>query len=710
MKKLFLFMITAWISLAVIAQPTVQVASTTIKHFLNTEKLQMLDGNLSVPIKKAPKLTDDTPICNVTFRCEWEQGQYFPMGISIFNHDSYTLNNDLMYGMQTSTTVTLPADTYECMMIFRDNTFTKYYVHILEQVEIANDTTLVFSTEPITHRIKFRPRSLEGEVWDLNAYDYLPDDNGNWQQVISKQGNCRALVSTTEVILKDYGYVAGLSTAGDQDPSGVSIWSVADIYTNELSDRYYYIQSDIATDFDDQVFVTKMIMPSGTENDSISNDPSNYILYQDEFKLTENADFTDTYYGGYQTFEFLDGEPFTGWIAETVDIHAEKNQSAVFYIDAPLSADNDEIRYDIALSATHFNHELNEATGMRYALPMAGNPIVMKNGEPEYIHINYDNYSDPLAEGQTVLPELQGLVPFNYTPYQKTDVFGNTTPINVFYMKDYQMAGLYFNWGMEYFGRMGERRKSDWKDLQMDVIYNGESVALADYGEFVQFASDISNNVLPAAALDFTVTAASSMVDEIPSKNITHVVTDFNNSDYIVPTLRAMQFRNSDNMVTDRFITADEGKLMFTAVDYSFPWNDGKNIYETKLQPVNAQVEYAPMGSEEWTPLEINRNDEWSSANFGYFYEASLAQVTKNSPNGWFDLKVTLTDEAGNLQEQTISPAFKINTMSGIGQVKNGERVAVAYYTVDGIRHNNAQQGVNIVRYSDGSTSKVIVP
>ena len=115
------------------------------------------------------------------------------------------------------------------------------------------------------------------------------------------------------------------------------------------------------------------------------------------------------------------------------------------------------------------------------------------------------------------------------------------------------------------------------------------------------------------------------------------------------------------------------------------------------------------MGTDEWNALEVSCNDEWSSANFGYFYEASMGQVTEHSPNGWYDLKVTLTDEAGNLQEQTISPAFKINTLSGIGKMKSGDCIPVAYYTVDGIRHNQPQQGVNIVKMSNGTSVKFIV-
>ena len=351
---------------------------------------------------------------------------------------------------------------------------------------------------------------------------------------------------------------------------------------------------------------------------------------------------------------------------------------------------------------------------MEYALPIIANPMVMKDGEPCYVHVNIDAYTFETnytsTDGLPTLDNFPGLEPLTYTAAQKTDIFGNSAPINVFFMKNYETTPNYFDWEMEYFGRLGEQRREDWKYVQMDMTYNGQPVTFADYGEFQRFsASQLYPGTLPAGPIDFTATTTIGTVDDLPSKNVTHVMSDLTNADYIFPTLRTLQFRNSEGQVTDRFNTADEGKMMFTAVDYAFPINVEQGTFATLLKPVDAQVEYAPMGSEEWCTLEVNRNDEWSSTNFGYYFEASMGQVTEHSANGWYDLKVTLTDEAGNLQEQTISPAFKVNTLSGIGQVKTGEPMPVAYYTLDGIAHNQPQQGVNIVKMSDGTSAKVVV-
>ena len=713
MKKITLVIAALGVALATLAQPvSPTVTSDRMKPVYNQEKMQLLKGNVMLPVNKIPQARADEPTYNVTFKCSWEQGVHYPSSVVVLN-ENLTRNLSMNYGQLSEVTTQLPAGTYECFAQLMDNTFSKMLIDFKEQVEINSDTTIEFSTSNITHRIKFRPVNPQGEVWTPNEINYEADENGNYQPVVTKPGNCETIGLQANIILKGYGNVTGKYVSADGVFQGQDFWAKNDLYISDLSDRYAITNSVLALT-GDEVYISKMVLPNGTSNDTLSNDPTDYIPYSETFKVVENEDFTDTNYGGYLIYDYYNGMSLSGWVGETVGIPTELGHSAKFFIDAPASDPTDDVRYDIVVAPTAFNHEENVATGMRYALPIIANPIVMKDGEPYYVHVNIDSYASETNFASTddlpTLDKFPGLDALTYTVAEKTDIFGNSTPINVFYMKNYETEPNYFDWSMGYFGRMGELRREDWKYVQMDMTYNGQPVTFADYGEFQLFsASQLYPGTLPIGPIDFTATTAIGTVDDMPSMNVTHVMSDMNNPDYIFPTLRALQFRNSEGQVTDRFNTADEGKMMFTAVDYAFPINVEQGTFATLLQPVNAQVEYAPMGSEEWIPLEINRNDEWSSTNFGYFYEATLAQVTEHSPNGWFDLKVTLTDEAGNLQEQTISPAFKINTMSGIGQVKSGERVPVAYYTVDGICHNVAQQGVNIVRYSDGSTSKVIV-
>ena len=46
---------------------------------------------------------------------------------------------------------------------------------------------------------------------------------------------------------------------------------------------------------------------------------------------------------------------------------------------------------------------------------------------------------------------------------------------------------------------------------------------------------------------------------------------------------------------------------------------------------------------------------------------------------------------------------------SGIDKVATDNKVVVGYYGVDGSKRQQLEKGVNVVKYSDGSSKKIIV-
>ena len=101
------------------------------------------------------------------------------------------------------------------------------------------------------------------------------------------------------------------------------------------------------------------------------------------------------------------------------------------------------------------------------------------------------------------------------------------------------------------------------------------------------------------------------------------------------------------------------------------------------------EVSYAPYGTDEWLPLEgVEHQSEFDDLYFGHFYQGSLAGVNTPSENGWFDLKFRLVDEAGNWQEQTLSPAFRIDALvqSAVTDVKADRNTDNAIYNLAGQR------------------------
>ena len=173
-----------------------------------------------------------------------------------------------------------------------------------------------------------------------------------------------------------------------------------------------------------------------------------------------------------------------------------------------------------------------------------------------------------------------------------------------------------------------------------------------------------------------------------------------------------LQFRNvEDNSVTDRFEKGENGVMYLAAKDYLISIDDQWQM-GMETRPVNVTVNYSPTGMDTWTDLSIAEMPElFDEYTFGYIYAADLGQVKSSSVNKWYDLKIVVSDEAGNWQEQVISPAFRIEDgFTSINEVETDSKaVAVARYTIDGRRIATPQVGVNIVKYSDGSARKVIV-
>ena len=129
-------------------------------------------------------------------------------------------------------------------------------------------------------------------------------------------------------------------------------------------------------------------------------------------------------------------------------------------------------------------------------------------------------------------------------------------------------------------------------------------------------------------------------------------------------------------------------------------------------------MSYTPYDTEDWKPLPVEEDPSlFFLPTMGYFYSGSLKDVTGAGREGWFDLKIRLEDEAGNWQEQVISPAFRIDDLVDTGisdeelRMKDDNLKATTVYDLQG-RMNNigcCNKGVSIIRKKNGDVCKVVV-
>lgn len=256
---------------------------------------------------------------------------------------------------------------------------------------------------------------------------------------------------------------------------------------------------------------------------------------------------------------------------------------------------------------------------------------------------------------------------------------------------------------------------------------HNDTVVCTDVKNAEEWAKQWYKNQHAKGKMKYKFINSNINVDGIPGKNITEVTYDENCSDIFAPTMQMLQFSSTNNEIKDRFESGQEGVLEFSCGGFS---RGGIEV----SAPASVKVEYAPYGTSDFFNLPVYEVPEYYyMPGLGYYYRGSLETVKAASPNGWFDLRITLTDSVGNMQRQVISPAFKVSSLTGIRDVvlQNGVSIyavksqiyingidnpSVDIYDLSG-RHiisTNGNQvetslapGIYIVKTSRGKTAQV---
>jgi len=235
-------------------------------------------------------------------------------------------------------------------------------------------------------------------------------------------------------------------------------------------------------------------------------------------------------------------------------------------------------------------------------------------------------------------------------------VQGDNAPISV-------IGKNYF----KYKGRYGEFRGSDVFATEVEVKQDDDIIFSGNY-----MADGFKNFTLPATGkLEITYTNTNIEVNGIAGKNITKQYIDKANADTEAPTLQHLQFRAANNKVTDRFASVSQASVRLAAGDFQFnptdEWGSGYFIYNTESY---VEFYYSVHDQDSWAAIPLTHYPEYfQMPAFGDYYEASLASIGNTETNTWYDVKIICTDAAGNIQEQIVSPAFRIDGTVGINDI-----------------------------------------
>lgn len=155
----------------------------------------------------------------------------------------------------------------------------------------------------------------------------------------------------------------------------------------------------------------------------------------------------------------------------------------------------------------------------------------------------------------------------------------------------------------------------------------------------------------------------------------------YSSADGYIPTVTSLQLRDNGK-ITDRFAECTDATLELTAATLSFA---GFMNFQFKA-PSAVKAEYAPHGSDEFAELPLNEVPEnFYLPGYGTYYRASLDGVDRESADKWYDLRITVEGAEGSAQTQVLSPAFRLESPSGVGNIEAAAGESLCdIYSIDG--------------------------
>ncbi len=703
------------------------------------------------------KARADLTTYNVDFVLDFDTQTQNAYSIYLANNDTEASNDNAVFTnysfgvydlIKGSNVLPIPSGKYDIIVLFQTPDPTTFksiknmYV-IREEVEINQDTELHFSSDEAKNHIHFQILMMDGEP--INWGKFIQDEGSNWVQ--TETCNVDNAIFVNSIIHKDYGIVMDMSTNSQGgyyllaedwgEKAAVDYFNGApDFYVNDVSDRYAF--HHYMAFLDDGVVYTSALEADGANSDVVlTTNPEKYVLFEDPFQISENSN--EELYKSIAIFSLREG---TGLGSTYMDIQKinfmtpmTNNETFKCYLNA--SADDSKVGFVPYLQPVA-NRKVINTWGWMFDAAMSCIPLTKTNDEIVFANNGTSvDYVQPgiyfgaeYGEGNiyghvvdfTEYPHRWPSHPvFTYSTDKKKENLGNNCPLLVSRPIQYERT---YSWEDEdgnpvsftsynislscnYNGRYGERKKDAETYALVNIKFDGEEVYS---GEGCRFSAQLDQFL--DCVVDATITNELVKVDNLAGSNRAQLHYTAGAEDENPPTMTMLHFKDINGDVTERFATGEEGTLEFTAGDFNLHMTPIEQYMAyDRCAPETVEVSYSPYGEDNWNELSVEEVPENYWPVMGWFYTGSLAGVTSEAYEGWFDLKIRLEDAAGNWQEQVISPAFRIDDLaySSVANIGSDNAHEVARYSIDGKRVDASHRGVTIIKMSDGTARKVIL-
>lgn len=638
----------------------------------------------------------------------FDQSKYFPQqAILIDNNGNLTR---MFMGMPPKN---LPNGTYTVAgnFINTPNNEKKGTSWIFfNNVKIAGDTTINLDPSICNKRIEFHPMLPGNKEFTLPLLKY--SEKGEFMEVLEK-GNVNPYEVNMVIYADDVSLGLYSTTIGTRVKIGsgevISYDRGSDMHVNELPEN---ISIGCFVDGTGETGHYALTIPVGKVdgNTIFRNDPEKYKKYTTGFVKTPIVISNDSIFFDSKLNFFHKGHRD---VTASVRCYAPKTEENIKTFEAYSNRYICDQEFPDGEYSLSFNPDQSVAfTGNKdnffnmtfYGMTVDGADI--DYGMNAHI-VPYPHEFEYIKGNKQCGP----LKDYGYK-FDNNLLYGNSSPIMIFHAlivdKEKSPWGL-SSGAWEYEGRLGEVRSIDLLKLKLALTNNGktEYIRADTIGRWINQWNDTPHT----GSLSIKGINDNILIDNsIKGHNSAEMIFPSGKIPLEMPLLRMLQFRNADNMASDRFETPRDGELLLSAGVFKLE-NDNNRDYFTLTGQPQIKVEYSPYGQENWKQFELTVQPEGSSeTGFGYLFRGKTQQVTESSPNKWYDLRIYLSDKNGNVQNQTISPAFRINSLSGIADTINDDSAEVVkQYNLQGIEIEDPEKGTIVIQLlSNGKTRKVV--
>lgn len=669
--------------------PEIPAADIPFKHHpaRNTAEKKDLQHATQLKYSAPTRSSEDSETVKVTFKfpalgVEWKLDLG---GICVYNEEGYddyididAYDDDWELMPIDTWEYEIPAGTYEFLAPFSKINPDSYWgedaqvLYIVENVEVKEGTVVELKPEESTICLTMTPKLPNGE----DARFRVTSLNEDWSYDIIEEGNIADDIVDKFVIYKGSSPYSQMTNGGGSQilpgPHGsTDPYANCNVYVNKVSDAYtfqviHFMQPIEDPDTGVFIAVTESL---GAKEGVYTN--GEYLFEESQICHTPIS-------SEYPLMDepFMPASPYALTIWPTISssgdtFNSPRHQIWKIWSSGPSTKLNpDDLYYSYSRGLVDASVPVDEDWSID--LNITTSPIFPLANPSPTLCINPGQGIMRLIEnGDLVKYEFPGNPAFMSLTDNVKLMAGESAPhiLTPFYPYYDEDTDKFINvMDPSYKGYLDEEIETDLTFCEASMTVNGKEIAtnLADVTNWMYFNPDEKGEIV------VKITTDNFEIDGIKGGN--HAVVSYNadGTNALPPTLTMVQLRNKNNQVAQVFATPGEGKILLSAADMEMKRGEEADewgyvpAWAEFSQPEKVTVTVQPTGvvTESYETIELTVHPElFYTPGFGAFYTGELSNLTQTSPTGWFDMTISVEDAAGNRQVQTLSPAFKVESL-----------------------------------------------